>query len=111
MVFDYDEEIRKVTRKVDILNLNGRNQVKVILEYLRECPFFEVVAEHLGISVSAIYFKLKYYLGEKKVRDLNLDVRARRKACLEDYKNDLQEILENMDVSGSNENKHKNGGD
>lgn len=99
MTFDYKKEMKDVIKTVDILNLNGRNQVKRILEYLQAVPFFEVVADHLDMSVSAVYFKLKYYLGEEKVKLLNEDVRKRRTKKMDAYKRALKEVLKVIDVN------------
>jgi sulfite reductase alpha subunit-like flavoprotein len=111
MVFDYEKEMKNVVKTVDILNLNGRNQVKSILEYLQVCPFFEVVAEHLNITVSAIYFKLKYYLGEEAVKKLNDDIKERRKKKMESYKLSMKKILEIMDANKNVEDENTDGGD
>jgi len=97
MAFDYEKEMAEVVKKVDILNLNGRNQVKKILEYLQIVPFFEVVADHLDLTVSAIYFKLKYYLGEEKVKLLNEDVRYRRTHAMDIWKSGMRGLLKIMD--------------
>ena len=111
MGFDYDEIIKKVIEKVDILNLNGRNKVKRILECLKLCPFIEVIAEYLEMgSDVAVYNKLKYYLDEEDVSLLYKDLKIRRKQCQLDYRGWWKLQLEDMDAIKNARNENKNGG-
>lgn len=96
-MFDYKEAQKKVMENLDIFNINGKNQARRMLEYLEVCPFFEVVAEHMNDNVDNMYKKLKYYLGDKEWEDLRNDVRTRRVASIDEFKQSKKLELKALD--------------
>jgi len=88
-MFDYDKEIETIEESMDILNVDGKIQVKRILEYLKICPYIDVIADHMSINKVGIYGKLKYHLGENKFLDLMLDLDTRKYLMKEEYKKQL----------------------
>lgn len=106
-MFDYKEAQKKVMENLDIFNINGKNQVRQILEYLEICPFFETVADHMSIEVKTIYDKLSYYLDADDWKSLREDVKERGNRSIRNYKrsrraelfalDDEKECMENQE--------------
>jgi hypothetical protein len=106
-MFNYDKEIKKIIDKIDIFNLNGCNQVVIILEYLKICPFIDMVAEYMEVSPRLLYDKLKYHLDEDIYISLLDDLQNRKYLIKEnmklDYKDKLKLADKNVETS-KNEN-------
>ena len=97
MNFDYDKVIKDLTKGTTILSIDGRYVVKRILEYLKECPFVEVVAMHMNTTDVGIYNKLKYHLDDKLVAKLYDDLKKRRKLEQLEFKKSQKRKLEVLD--------------
>lgn len=78
MGFDYDGAIDIVINKQTYRNVAGTAKTIMILNGLKICPFINVVADVLEISIHHLYRLLAYYLGEAILNDILADVGERR---------------------------------
>lgn len=102
MGFDYEKIIESLKKSMNIMNIEGRAQTIKILEYLKECPFVDIIAEYMGCSTHYIYRKLKYHLDDQYYIDLLDDLVERRRIFRGDMIKEYIEKLENIDENNDN---------
>jgi len=105
-MFDYDKEIKKITKGINIMNLNGLNRVINILKCLKICPFINVVAEYMNTIPRVLYDVLKYHLPNDVYGELLADLQNRKYLVRENMKSEYQDKLKLVDDNEQNNNEN-----
>lgn len=92
-MIDYEELVYKIVDKKSFANVDGCNIAIDILECLEICPFMDVVAKHVGVSVQAVYDSMRYYLNAEDFKALLEDLKQKRGQKTDTFKAELLKDL------------------